>query len=102
MAMPEYQVIKIRFLQQFPGILDQPFLVLAEETLIDLAGDRPAATAEITRETHAYCRGQQPEQPLTTLIPEYLFQEFITVIARTETIPMPDKEFLPVPFECLR
>src|SRR5579872_7521053 len=46
MTVPEDHEVEILALQDFLAIDDQPFPVLAEETLVDLPGDRPAAAAK--------------------------------------------------------
>src|SRR5882757_2873035 len=88
MAMSKYKIIKIRCLQYFFTINDQPFLVFSQECLINLPGDRPAAAAEPVRQPYAKSRRKNAEQPLADLVTEYFFYEFIAMISRPQAISM--------------
>src|SRR5690606_3187019 len=85
MTMSKNEIIKVLFLKHLLTVLHQPFVLLMKESLLLGAGDttmpRPGS-----RNAYTQVRVNSSKQPLTETATEYLFEDLILPVARTETI----------------
>src|SRR5690349_12396269 len=99
--MPKHKKIIMLLFQHIPAVYQQPFLLLTQEILFAVACGRPAFLAEVIGYPYADERWKDTKHPMAYRVSEHLLHGLIPMIARAQSISMPDIKTFAVELKCL-